>query len=140
MFDKRKDQAADALVQGGVAIAAGVMLFASLFLPWLTTKYTAIAGMTHAENQAQLVIPLTLILLAVLTFFGGGIHILGYKVGIQLATATSAIAFFISVMVIIATLADANDAQGQTLRLLVGPWICAAGSIFGAISSKLERR
>jgi len=140
LFDVGKERAADILVQGGVAIAAGVILFAALFLPWLTTKYTAISGMTHAENQAQLVIPLTLILLAVLIVFGGSIHILGYKVGIQLATVTSAIAFFISVMVIIVTLASANNSQGSTLRLLIGPWICAAGSIFGAISSKLERR
>jgi predicted neutral ceramidase superfamily lipid hydrolase len=140
LFDVGKEQAADILVQGGVAIAAGVMFFTALFLPWLTTEYTAISGMTHAENQAQLVIPLTLILLAVLTIFGGSIHILGYRMGIHLATVTSAIAFFISVMVIIVTLASANNSPGNTLNLLIGPWICAAGSIFGAISSKLERK
>jgi hypothetical protein len=61
-------------------------------------------------------------------------------VGIQVATLTSAVAFFISVMVIIATLALASSFEGRTLDLLVGPWIGAAGSIFGVISSKLEHR
>jgi hypothetical membrane protein len=135
-----KEKTADILVQGGVAIAAGIIFFAALFLPWLSIKYTAISGMAHAEDQAAVVIPMTLILLAVLTIFGGSIHILGYKVGIQLATITSAIAFFISVMVIIVTLASANNTEGNTLTLLIGPWIAAAGAIFGAISSKLERK
>ncbi len=134
-----REETADTFVQGGVAIAAGVILFAALFLPWLSTSYTAIAGLTRAEDQAAVAIPMTLILLAILTVFGGTIHILGYGVGIQLATVTSAIAFFISVMVIIVTLASASSFEGRTLNLLIGPWIGAAGAIFGAISSKLER-
>lgn len=134
-----REETADTFVQGGVAIAAGVILFAALFLPWLSTRYTAIAGLTRAEDQAAVAIPMTLILLAILTVFGGTIHILGYGVGIQLATVTSAIAFFISVMVIIVTLASASSFEGRTLNLLIGPWIGAAGAIFGAISSKLER-
>jgi len=135
-----KEQAADILVQGGVAIAAGIIIFAALFLPWLSTEYTAISGLTRAQDQAAVAIPMTLILLAVLTIFGGTIHIADYKVGIQLATVTSAIAFFISVMVIIITLISAENFEGQTLKLLIGPWIGAAGAIFGAISSKLERK
>ena len=135
-----KEQTEDILVQGSVAIAAGVIMFATLFLPWLSTDYTAIAGLTRAEDQAGLVIPMVLILISIMTVFGGAIHILGYKTGIQLATVTSAIAFFISVMVIVVTLGGANNAGGTTLSLLIGPWIGAAGSIFGAISSKLERK
>jgi hypothetical membrane protein len=61
-----KEKTADILVQGGVAIAAGIIFFAALFLPWLSIKYTAISGMAHAEDQAAVVIPMTLILLAVL--------------------------------------------------------------------------
>ncbi len=140
MIERGREEFADILVQGGVAIAAGIILFAALFLPWLEPGKTAIFGLTQAKNQAQVAIPLTLILLAVLTIFGGAIHILGYKVGTQLATVTSAIAFFISVMVIVVTLASATELEGKTLSLLIGPWISAAGSIFGAISSKLERK
>ena len=133
----KSEKEADILVQGGVAIAAGVIIFAALFLPWLDAERAAIYGLTQAENQAQVVIPMTLILLSVLTIFGGAIHILKYPVGIQLTTVTSAVAFFISVMVIVVTLASAGP---KTLHLLIGPWISAAGSIFGAISSKLERK
>jgi hypothetical protein len=140
LIERNKEQAADILVQGGVAITSGVIIFATLFLPWLSTRYTAIAGLVHPEDQAAVAIPMTLILLATLTVFGGTIHILGYKVGIQIATFMSAIAFFISVMVIIVTLASASAYGGRTLSLLVGPWIGAAGSVFGAISSKLERK
>ncbi|MDH5448605.1 MAG: hypothetical protein OEY24_04575 [Candidatus Bathyarchaeota archaeon] len=140
MVEPEKEQFEDILVQGGVAIAAGVILLVALFLPWLSTEYTAINQLTHAENQAAVAIPMTLIFLAVLTIFGGTIHIAGYKVGIQLATITSAIAFFISVMVIIVTLVSIENFEGQTLNLLIGPWIGAAGAIFGAISSKLERK
>ena len=140
MIGREKEQAADIFVQGGVAIAAGCIIFAALFLPWLDVKENAIYGLTHAQNQAQLVIPMVLILLAILTIFGGSIHILGYRVGIQLATVASAVAFFISVMVITVTLASANGLEGNTLNLLIGPWIAAAGAIFGTISSKLERK
>jgi len=140
LIEREKEQIADIFVQGGVAIAAGVIIFAALCLPWLDVKENAIYGLAHAQNQAQLVIPMVLILLAILTIFGGTIHILGYEVGIQLATITSAIAFFISVMAIIVTLANANDFKENTLSLLIGPWIGAAGAIFGIISSKLERR
>jgi hypothetical protein len=140
LVDLGKERAKDAFVQGGVAIAAGVIIFTALFLPWLSTRYTAISGLTRAEDQASVAIPMTLILVSVLTVFGGTIHILGYSVGIQVATLTSAVAFFISAMVIIATLALASSFEGKTLDLLVGPWIGAAGSIFGVISSKLEHR
>ena len=140
MIGKEKEKTEDILVQGIVAIAAGIIIFAALFLPWLSIKYAAIFGLASAENQAQVVIPMTLILIATLTIFGGSIHILGYKVGIQLATVMSGIAFFISVMVIVVTLSIANNLEGQTLNLLIGPWIGAAGAIFGAISSKLERK
>lgn len=137
---ERRDQKTDIFVQGGVAIAAGIVLFSALFLPWLAPERNAISGLSRAENQAQVAIPMTLILLAVLTIFGGVIHILSYSVGIQIATVTSAISFFISVMVIVVTLASVGDLGGETLNLLVGPWIAAAGAIFGAISSKLERK
>jgi len=140
LIEREKEQTADIFVQGGVAIAAGCIIFAALFLPWLDVKENAIYGLTHAQNQAQLVIPMVLILIAILTIFGGTIHILGYGVGIQLATVASAIAFFISVMVITITLASANDLEGNTVNLLIGPWIAAAGAIFGTISSKLERK
>ncbi len=140
LIEREKEQTADILVQGGVAIAAGIILFAALFLPWLSTRYTAISGLARGEDQAAVVIPMTFILLSILTIFGGVIHIANYKVGIQLATVTSAIAFFISVMVIIVTLASAESYEGKTLTLLIGPWIGVAGSIFGAISSKLERK
>jgi len=140
MVKTEREQFEDILVQGSVAITAGIILFAALFLPWLSTEYTAISGLTHAENQAAVAIPMTLIFLAILTIFGGTIHIAGYKVGIQLATITSAIAFFISVMAIIFTLVSAENFEGQTLNLLIGPWIGAAGAVFGAISSKLERK
>jgi len=86
---EEKNQTADILVQGGVAITAGVILLAALFLPWFSTKYSAITGLTQAEDQTAVVIPLTLILLAILMIFGGGIHILGYGVGIKLATVMS---------------------------------------------------
>ena len=140
MVEWGKQDAKDAFVQGGVAIAAGILIFTALFLPWLSTKYTAISGLTRPEDQASVAIPMTLILVSLLTVFGGVIHILGYRVGIQIATVTSAVAFFISVMVIIVTLASASNFEGKTLDLLVGPWIGAAGSIFGSISSKLEHR
>ncbi len=138
IFDE--GQAADALVQGGVAIAAGVILFAALFLPWLSTEYSALSGLARADNQAAIVTPLTLILLGILIVFGGAIHILGYRVGIQVCTVASALAFFISVMVIIVTLAGVEGIEGEPLRFTIGPWLGAAGAIFGAISSKLERR
>ncbi|MFQ6067948.1 MAG: hypothetical protein ACE5KD_00230 [Candidatus Bathyarchaeia archaeon] len=140
MIKVEKKRTADIVVQGGVAIAAGIIIVAALYLPWLSTKNTAISGLTKAEDQAAVAIPMTLILLAVLTIFGGIIHIAGYEVGIKLATVASAIAFFISVMVIIVTLVGANNLEGNTLNLLIGPWIGVAGAIFGAISSKLERK
>lgn len=140
LFQVERKPVGDILVQGGVAITAGIIIFAALFLPWLSTEYTAISGMTHAETQAAVVIPMTLILIATLTVFGGIIHILGYVVGIQLATVMSAAAFFISVMIIIITLVGANSSGEPILDRLIGPWISTAGSIFGAISSKLERK
>jgi len=137
---EEKNQTADILVQGGVAITAGVILLAALFLPWFSTKYSAITGLTQAEDQTAVVIPLTLILLAILMIFGGGIHILGYGVGIKLATVMSAIAFCISILVIIFTLANSESFEGEILNVLIGPWLGVAGTIFGAISSKLERK
>ena len=83
---------------------------------------------------------MTLIILSIMTIFGGIAHIAGYNVGIQLATVMSAIAFFISVMAIVATLATATYHEGSTLQLLIGPWIGVAGAIFGVISSRLERK
>lgn len=137
---EEKNQTADILVQGGVAITAGIILLAALFLPWFSTKYSAITGLTQAEDQTAVVIPLTLILLAILMIFGGGIHILGYGVGIKLATVMSAIAFCICILVIIFTLANSESFEGEILNVLIGPWLGVAGTIFGAISSKLERK
>ena len=135
-----REKGADIHVQGLVAIVAGITVFAALLLPWLTPDHSAISGMTRTRDSVKLAVPMTLIFLAILTIFGGAIHILGYKVGIQIATMTSAIAFFISVMVIIATLAGVESNDGKTLNLLIGPWIGAAGAVFGALSSKLERK
>jgi hypothetical protein len=135
-----REQVEDILVQGCVSIASGVVILAALFMPWLSSEYTAIAGLIHAKNQtAYLAVPLTLILISILMIFGGAIHILGYKIGIQLATVTSAVAFFISVMVVVVTLASLNDFDGTALDLLIGPWIGVIGSIFGTLSSKLKR-
>ena len=139
MFEAGRQKKADIFLQGSVAICAGVVFIAILFLPWLSTEYSAINGLVRARNHAAIVIPMTLMIIAVLTIFGGTIHLAGYRVGIQLATVMSALAFFISVMVIIVTLASANDFEGKTLNLLIGPWIGVAGAIFAAISSKLER-
>ncbi|NIO36889.1 hypothetical protein GTO27_04205, partial [Candidatus Bathyarchaeota archaeon] len=58
----------DILVQGTVAIASGIIIFGALFLPWLSTN-SAISGLTHAEGHAQIAIPMTLILLAILIIF-----------------------------------------------------------------------
>jgi hypothetical membrane protein len=138
VYDEK--QAADALVQGGVGIAAGIILFSALFLPWLSTEYSALSGLARAENQAAIATPLTLILLGVLTIFVGAVHILGYKVGVQICTVASALAFFISVMVIVVTLVGVESLEGEPLRFTIGPWLGAAGAIFGAVSSKLERR
>ena len=134
------DHVEDVLVQGGVAIAAGVIFSVVLFLPWLSAEYSAIAGLIQARSQASVVVPMTLIILSIMTVFGGVVHIAGYKVGIQLVTIMSAIAFFISVMAIVATLASAAYHEGTTLQLLIGPWIGVAGAIFGIVSSRLERK
>jgi hypothetical protein len=137
---EEKNQTTDVLVQGGVSITAGITLLAALLLPWLSTKYSAIIGLTQAVDQAAVVIPLTLILLATLMIFGGAIHILGYRVGIKLATVMSAIGFCISILVIVFTLAYPEKFEGKMLNVLIGPWLGVAGTIFGAISSKLERK
>ena len=140
MLVRDKEKTADVQVQGVVAIVSGVIMFSALLLPWLSAQYGALLGLTHAESQAAVAVPMTMIFLAVMTVFGGAIHILGYRVGMQIATLTSAIAFFISVMVIIVTLANADTHGGRTISLLIGPWIGAAGAVFGTVSSKLERR
>lgn len=129
---------ADIFVQGSVAIAAGVIFFAVLFLPWLY-EGTALSGLVHPASQAALIIPMTLIILAIITIFGGAIHMAGFGVGIKLATVTSAVALFISIMAIVVTVVSATLLE-EAIKLLIGPWICAAGAIFGAISSTLERR
>lgn len=138
VYDERKEKV-DRVAQGSVAVAAGIIFVSVLFLPWLTAESSAVSGLANPRDQAAVAIPMILILLGVVTIFGGAIHIAGYEVGIQLATVMSGIAFFISVMVIIVTLMGANS-SGGVLSLLVGPWICAAGAIFGVISSRLERR
>ena len=140
MLKLGKEQNIDTIVQGSVAIASGIIIFAALFLPWLDHGKSAILGLTQAKSQAQLAVPMTLILLSILTIFSGTIHILGYKIGMQLAMVTSAAEFFISIMVIVVTLASADTYGGRTITLLVGPWIGAAGAVFGAISSKLQRK
>ncbi len=138
MLGKEKEKKADILVQGTVAIAAGIIILASLCLPWLDQGNT-IFTLIRVRNPALAAI-LTLILLAVLTIFGGAIHITGYKIGIQITTIASITAFFITILVIITTIANADNVEGRTLNLLIGPWVAAAGAIFGAISSKLERK
>ena len=130
---------ADRFVQGSVAIIAGMIFMAVLNLPWLSLEYSAINGLFHSEDQLAVAVPMVLILFGVITIFGGVIHIAGYNIGIQMVTAISALTFFISVMVIIVTLLDPSN-TGSVLNLLVGPWVCAAGAIFGAISSRLERK
>jgi hypothetical protein len=140
MLGREKDKTADIRVQGIVAFAAGVIICAALLLPWLSGERTAISGITQSRDRAAVAVPLTLIFLAVLTIFGGTIHCVGYKVGIKIATIASSLAFLISVLVIIATLAGADSNEGNTLNLLIGPWIGAAGAIFGALSSQLERK
>lgn len=132
-------QTVDILVQGVVSIAAGAMLIGALFLPWLSVKHSAITGLTQTEDQVAVVVALVQILLATLIIFGGTIHMLGYKVGIKLATVMSATACCISVLVIIFTLANPEDFEGKILNVLIGPWLAVAGAIFGTISSKLER-
>jgi O-antigen/teichoic acid export membrane protein len=131
---------ADVRVQGIVAITAGIIVIAALLLPWLSSEHSALSGMNRTREPLEQVVPMTLVFLAFLTIFGGTIHIAGYKIGIKIATVTSAVALFISVMVIVVTLANANANEGNTLNLLVGPWIGAAGAIFGVISSLLERK
>jgi len=131
-----KNRNPDILVQGGLAIFAGVIYFVVLFLPWLSGRPSAISGLVDPQDQAALAIPMILILLSIMTIFGGVIHIAGYELGIQLATLMSAITFFISVMVIIVTLFT----ESSEINLLLGPWICAAGAILGTLSSKLKRK
>ncbi len=133
-----KEKKADIRVQGTVAMVAGIIILAALFLPWLDQGNT-IYTLTRVRNPALAAI-LTLILLAILTIFGGAIHIAGYKIGIQITTIASVTAFFITILVIITTIANADNIEGRTLNLLIGPWVAAAGAIFGAISSKLERK
>lgn len=126
----------DVLVQGGVSIIAGLIYFIVLFFPWLSGRPNGISGLANPQDQAAVAIPMILILLSIMTIFGGLIHIAGYELGIQLATFMSTIAFFISIMVIIFTLYGGS----QTISLFIGPWICAATSILGILSSKLKRR
>lgn len=126
----------DVLVQGGLAIFAGVIYFVVLFLPWLSGRPSAISGLADPQDQAAVAIPMILILLSIMTIFGGFLHIAGYELGIQLATLLSAITFFISVMVIIVTLFN----ESPEVNLLLGPWIGAAGAILGTLSSKLKRK
>ena len=126
----------DVRVQGGVAIFAGVVYFAVLFFPWLSGESSAISGLLNPQDQAAVAIPMILIVLSIMTVFGGVIHIAGYDLGIQLVTLMSAITFFISVMVIIVTLFT----ESTKVSLLLGPWIGAASAIIGTLSSKLERK
>ena len=140
MLGKEREKAADIRVQGLVAIAAGVVVFAALFLPWLSAEHTAISGITQSTDKAAVAVPLAQIFFAVLVIFGGSVHCVGYRIGIKVATVASVFAFFTSVMVIVVTLTEADSHGGETLRLLIGPWIGAAGAVFGALSSKLERR
>lgn len=136
MVETGKKRDPDVLVQGGLAIFAGVIYFIMLFLPWLSGRSSAISGLADPQDQAAIAIPMILILLSIMTVFGGALHIVGYELGIQLATLMSAITFFISVMVIIITLFNEN----LEINLLLGPWICAAGAILGTLSSKLKRK
>ncbi|MCK4222980.1 hypothetical protein KAX01_01680 [Candidatus Bathyarchaeota archaeon] len=136
MAETGKKRNPDILVQGGLAIFAGVIYFTVLFLPWLSGRSSAISGLADPQDQAAIAIPMILILLSIMTIFGGALHIARYELGIQLATLMSAIAFFISVMVIIITLFNEN----LEINLLLGPWICAAGAILGTLSSKLKRK
>lgn len=136
MAETGKKQNTDILVQGGLAIFAGVIYFVVLFLPWLSGRSSAISGLADPQDQAAIAIPMILILLSIMTIFGGALHIARYELGIQLATLMSAITFFISVMVIIITLFNEN----LEINLLLGPWICAAGAILGTLSSKLKRK
>lgn len=96
--------------------------------------------MSRTREPLEQAVPMTLVFFGLLTIFGGVIHIAGYEIGIKISTVTSTVALFISVMVIIVTLANANTNEGRTLALLVGPWIGAAGGVFGVISSMLERK
>lgn len=140
MLGREKEKTTDVRVQGVVAIAAGIIVIMALLLPWLSPEHSALLGMNRTKEPLEQVVPMTLVFLAFLTIFGGTIHIAGYKIGIKITTVASAVAFFISVMVIVVTIANVDTNEGKTLNLLVGPWIGAAGAIFGVISSMLERK
>ena len=136
LVETGKKRNPDVLVQGELSIFAGVIYFVVLFLPWLSGRSSAISGLTDPQDQVAIAIPMILILLSIMTVFGGVLHIVGYELGMQLATLMSAIAFFISVMVIIVTLFN----ESLEINLLLGPWICAAGAILGTLSSKLKKK
>ncbi len=140
MLGREKEKTTDVRVQGIVAIAAGIIVITALLLPWLSPEHSALLGMNRTKEPLEQVVPMTLVFLSFLTIFGGTIHIAGYKIGIKITTVASAVAFFISVMVIVVTIANVSTNEGKTLNLLVGPWIGAAGAIFGVISSMLERK
>ncbi|MFP3985771.1 MAG: hypothetical protein ACLFU9_07410, partial [Candidatus Bathyarchaeia archaeon] len=71
LIELAEKQRSDILVQGGVAIAAGAIFLATLLFPWLSIQHSAISGLMLAKSQTAVVIPMTLILLSVLTIFGG---------------------------------------------------------------------
>ena len=140
MLGREKEKTTDIRVQGIVAIASGIIVIGALLLPWLFPEHSALLEMNRTTEPLGQVVPMTLVFLAFLTVFGGTIHIAGYKIGIKVTTVASAVVFFICVMVIVVTIANVDANKGQTLSLLVGPWIGAAGAIFGVISSMLERK
>lgn len=139
-----KGHSRDKMVQGVIAVVGGLIIFISLFLPWVVIETSEIIGLDvgklliyTANTQFIVVATYFLLFLATLLMFGGFLQILGYKSSKDVIRYASGLALFISVIITLAISIIPQHMLFYTLKL--SPWVCIFGAVIGLISTRLEK-
>jgi len=146
-YMSRKGKPRSFIIKGLVGLSAGILLYISLFLPWVKmVEYgVQISGIEIGDlfaflikMQIMQVITMFLILFSFLMMLGGFLLIVGYESGLEIVKYASGLALFASIIIVLAI--GTIPSTQVYVALEMSPGLYIFGSILGLVSTKLEKR
>lgn len=143
----RKGKSRNYMIKGLTGVSAGILLFISLFLPWVKmVEYgVQISGVEIGDlfvflikMQIMQVITMFLLLFSFLTILGGFLLIVGYDSGMEIVKYASGLALFTSIIIVLAI--GTIPSTQVYVALEMSPGLYIFGSILGLVSTRLEKR
>lgn len=137
----RRRENLDRVIQGDICVSAAIISLLSLFLPWLNNTESTFSGFdinlvfTPSMRPFVMLIPI----LALLTLFGGILHLAGYTPGKKIISTSPLIGILLTLAFAFSFWIPSLYQANVPFDLNWGAIVYIYGSIMSAVSGKLER-